>query len=185
MNKKLLIYLLGFMTLGYAIHAQAWQHGLSIGYGSGKEINESYRNNGIQIAGKLYKFPKIDETLIATIDVSASEFHAATPNNKLLRTAAISIAPRAYFAPPEYHCIRPYLQTSLGLAYLSTRKFGNRAQGSNAAFQITLESGIEVEIQKQTWDFNLRLVHYCNAGLFDPNDAINVFPMFSIGYLFG
>lgn len=184
---KLILKLFLFLMCSFYITSSfSWQRGISIAYGSGNEIDQNYRNRGVIIAGKLFKFPKIDDTLIATLDVSASEFHATTDHDKLLRTISIGIAPRAYFAPPECYVVKPYLGTSLGPCYLSAKRFGTREQGAHLAFQITLESGVEIDLDKRSsLDLNLRLIHFCNAGIFDPNEAINLFPTFGIGYLFG
>lgn len=181
LNKQLI--LMGIF-LFCAADVQAWQHEIMIGYGSGTEVEQSYRNQGIVITGKLYKFNKVDDTLYASIDGTLATIESSYTNNNHLTTAALALAMRAFFANPELHTIRPYLQASFGPAYLSSTTLGNRVQGSHYAFQTTLEAGTEWGGQQHSWDINLKAMHYCNAGIFHPNQGINLIPVLSIGYQF-
>ncbi len=158
--------------------ALSWTKQAAIGYGYGREIGEDYDNHGVMLSGKFYKM-QIDQTLIATIDGSVSSWHADTSSHSSLTTAAAYIGFRGYFVDPAKHDTRPYLGVSLGPAYLSSPYFGTRRQGSHAAMQATLEAGTEI----QQVDLNLRLVHYCNGGVADNNEAFNIPFVFSIGYL--
>jgi hypothetical protein len=179
LNKK---YLLAFSSILFCVHFQnckAWEHEVSAGYGFGREIGQSYYNHGISLSGKFYK-TQIDKTLIATLDGTLASWTAGTPTDKYLNTAALAIGLRGYFADPAQHKIKPYLGVSWGPAYLSNQHFGTREQGSSLAMQVTLETGIEIK----NFDVNLHLAHYCNAGLANPNQAINVPFVLSIGYLF-
>lgn len=162
----------------------AWQHEIAIGYGNGKEIEQNYRNNGIVLTGKLYKFPKIDDTLYITIDATLANIHANTKEHNQITTIALFPAGRAYFADPTLHTIRPYLQASFGPTYLSSRTLGNRTQGSHFAFQTAFEMGTEIGNQLHSYDINLRMIHICNAGLSHPNQGINLVPILSLGYQF-
>jgi hypothetical protein len=47
-----------------------------------------------------------------------------------------------------------------------------------------LGAGSEFKIKDRDFDFNVRLLHYCNAGLASPNKGIDIFFVFSLGYLF-
>ncbi|MFT3741296.1 MAG: acyloxyacyl hydrolase [Gammaproteobacteria bacterium] len=165
--------------------AYGWEHEIAVGYGFGQEVGEDYQNQGFTINGKLYKFPKIDNTLYATIDGSLSHWTANTDTYSQLTTAAISANLRAYFANPLHHTIRPYIAASTGPAYLSSEQFGDRRQGSHFDLQSTIEAGTEIATSAdRAIDINLHLVHYCNAGLFEPNEGFNVLYVFSIGYQF-
>jgi hypothetical protein len=173
-----------FLFLCALKNAYAWQHEIAVGYGQGKEIEQNYYNRGVVLSGKFYKFPKIDDTLIATIDGTLAYIESSTKDHNRLTTAAIALAMRAYFANPDLHTIRPYIQASFGPVLLSARQLGNREQGANVAFQTSLETGSEFDINNKTWDINLRLLHYCNAGIFHPNQGIDLLPVLSIGYMF-
>lgn len=179
LNKKIYFF---FCLLGLSYHqaVRASQHEIAIGYGFGKEVEQKYRNQGIVLSGKFYRLPNIDDTLSATLDGTLAYIRASTKNHNHLATTALALALRAYFANPLEHIIRPYFQISFGPAYLSAKQLGERSQGGHFAFQTTLETGTEVK----NVDFNLRLNHYCNAGIFHPNQGINLVYIFSIGYMF-
>lgn len=183
-KKLFLLIFLGFIV---DLPAQAWQHEISLSYGQSQEIGYDYTNYGGLIAAKLYKFKDIDKTLVITVDGSLADWNATTDENKHLFVAALGLDGRAYFAPPKEHQIRPYLTASFAPAYLSTKKFGDREQGANFAFQISMGLGSEFITQKekeQGWDVNLQLFHYCNAGIYSPNQSINILYVLSVGYLF-
>lgn len=183
--RKLLLFFSVAIFFLITTNTYAWDHEISAGYGWGKEINEDYQTTAFVLSGKFYKFPKIDNTLFATIDGSISQLHADTSDYSNLTTAALALALRAYFINPELHKIRPYLEISSGPAYLSENQLGKRQQGANFDLQSTLGGGIEFGLKnKRSVDINLHLVHYCNAGLFKPNQGFNVPYVVSIGYQF-
>jgi hypothetical protein len=165
--------------------AQAWDNEVSVGYGWGKEMSEDYHNQAVVVSGKLYKFNKIDDTLIATIDGTLAHIHADTANNNNVSLAAASLAFRAYFQNPDLHKTRPYLGVSFGPAYLSNQQLGNRQLGANAALQSMFEAGIEFGLPKgRSIDVGMHLYHYCNGGIFTPNQSINIPYVLSVGYQF-
>ncbi len=166
-------------TYAFSNPTLAWEQEVALGYGTGQEIGTDYNNHGFALNAKFYKM-QVDPKLIATIDGTLAHWRADTTCHDELSTAAVSISLRGYFANPVKYQIRPYLGTSIGPAYLSSKQFGTREQGSHLALQITLESGIEID----RFDVNLHLAHYCNGGVFDPNQAINIPFILSFGYLF-
>ncbi len=162
----------------------AWEHEIAAGYGSGKELGENYTNSGYEITGKFYKFPKVDNTLIFTIDGTIAHWHSSTPDHNELTTAAIAPSARAYFFNFSSGDFRPYLGISFGPNYLSEKQLGNQIQGSHFSFQTTVEAGTEIGSQKKSVDLNFHLAHYCNAGLFSPNGGFDILYIFTIGYQF-
>lgn len=160
--------------------AYAWHQQIAIGYGYGTEVEQSYYNRTAVVSGKIYRFPNIDNTLILTVDLTLAHIQSSTKNHNTLTTVAGAPACRAYFIDPRNRFLNPYLGASFGPAYLSQKRLGNRTQGSHFAFQSTIEMGLEVNCI----DLNLRIMHYCNAGLYRPNEGINASPVLSIGYLF-
>lgn len=167
------------------IHCQgslAWRHELSVGYGGGQEIDENYSNTLFVANAKIYKFPDIDQTLIATIDASVSWLHADTPEHNSLWSASLAPALRGYFINPHYHMIKPYLEISSGPAYISKHKLGDQTQGGLYVLQSTLGGGIEF-VKIHGLDLNLHFAHYCNAGLYTPNQGFDFPFIVSLGYL--
>ncbi len=180
LSRKILpIILLLFL---YSQCGLAWEHELSVGYGGGQEIDENYSNTLFVINAKVYKFPDIDQTLIATIDTSASWLHANTADNNSLFSASVALALRGYFINPHYHMIKPYLEVSSGPAYISKHKLGDQTQGGLYVLQSTLGGGIEFT-KIRGLDLNFHFAHYCNAGLYTPNQGFDFPFIVSIGYL--
>lgn len=178
-RKIQLIILLFFL---YSQSSLAWEHELSFGYGGGQEIDEDYTNTLFVINAKVFKFPDIDQTLIATIDTSVSWLNANTPDNNSLFSAAVALALRGYFINPHYHIIKPYLEVSSGPAYISKHKLGDQTQGGLYVLQTNLGGGIEFA-KIRGLDLNLHFAHYCNAGLYTPNQGFDFPFIVSIGYL--
>lgn len=179
------LFIFSFLSFS-SMSVFSWDHEISLGYGDAKEVDQNYYNSGVVLNGKIYRFPKIDDTLYASIDGTIASINASTTENTHLTTFVLAGAMRAYFTEPMSKRIRPYIQASFGPAYLSSKTLGNRTQGANYAFQSTLEVGTEVGIDHNhhAVDFNIRMMHYCNAGLFHPNQGINLTPVFSVGYQF-
>ncbi len=163
----------------------AWTHGVSIGWGDSKELNQPYSTYGLFINTKLYRFKNLDPLLILTIDPSLGFWRTNTPKNNQLLTLAVSAAFRAYFFPANQHPVTPYLLATFGPTYLSKKHLGNQEQGAHFAFQSTLGAGAELfPHDNRAIDMNLRMIHYCNAGLAYPNKGFDIFYVFSVGYLF-
>lgn len=181
--KNLLGLMLSFACVSTTT-AYAWEHEVSVGYGSGTELEQDYTNSGFELGGVLYKFPNLDRTLIATINGTLGQWHADTADYRNLTTAAVSLGLRGYAVYPDQHRFRPYVGVTFGPAYLSQQQFGEEVQGTNFAFQAQLGVGTEIGDHQHSWDLNFHLDHYSNAGLFPPNEGINILYMFSLGYQF-
>ena len=123
--------------------------------------------------------------MIASIDGRLAHMTSDTDDHNSLSLAAVSLAFRAYFQNPDLHKIRPYVEASFGGAYLTNQQLGERDLGGNLAFQSIFQAGIEFTLpNKKSIDVGLHFVHYCNAGLYDPNQSINVPYTLTIGYMF-
>jgi hypothetical protein len=177
------LFLFLILTLIPTSFAVAWQHELSMGYGNGKEIERNYNNRGVQVYAKLYRFRDIDERLIATIDANFVEIISETADYNHLFAISAPLALRAYFFT-QCHCVRPYMEISFGPSYISQKQLGLCQQGNNFCFESNLVAGTEIGAQTRSVDISLRLVHFCNAGIFQPNDGFDLAPVLSFGYLF-
>jgi lipid A 3-O-deacylase len=70
--------------------------------------------------------------------------------------------------------IMPYLEAGIGIAFLSEKTIKGRNLSSH--FQFEDRGGIGVKIGKQKQhDLSFRYMHYSNAGLWQPNDGIDIF----------
>jgi lipid A 3-O-deacylase PagL len=179
--KKYLIQILFFISLFFFTLASfAWDHSIELGYGHSHDPNNvKYNNSGFLLSGDLFPFKRTDWTFWS-ITGSLGQWYSTAPHNKNLTTAALALALRFY--PVNIINNDPvYLLGSVGPAYLSSRTFGTNKQGSNIAFQLNAGFGIELNHQ---YDVNLRLVHYSNAHLANPDHGYNILYLLSIGYLF-
>lgn len=182
--KAWLAVLVGLVAYMYGVNAYAWEHEVAIGYGTGQEVEQTYNNSGIELSGKLYKFPKINNTLLATIDATLGQWWTDTSDHDHLTTAALSLALRGYVVNQDAHGVRPYITASFGPTYLSDTQFGAQVQNTHVAFQSLLGVGMEIGDNKHSIDINFHMDHFCNAGLAAPNEGINIMYIVSIGYQF-
>lgn len=78
--------------------------------------------------------------------------------------------------------IRPYVEASIGGAWMNHDKIGHRDLGAKFAFQDLLGFGL-VFGKKQQFDVSYHLLHYSNAGIFAPNQGIDVNYLLSFKYV--
>lgn len=161
--------------------AMAWDHGVSIGYGGGSDMNHhTDTNTGVFLSSDIKSLMERNWTHI-TLNASLGSFHSSWSANKDLFTAALSLAFRFYlFNTTNVH---PYFFASAGPSYLSNTAFGRNYQADNFAFQSILGLGTEVGKAKRI-DLSLKFIHYSNAYTMQPNQGYNIFYIGSIGYLF-
>lgn len=173
--------IVGFLLFSTTISTMAWNHGVSIGYGSGPDIrHHTYTNSGGILSAEIMSL-KSNTWYNLTMDGSLGKWHTTEPLYQNLWTVALTFSFRAYiFYSADVH---PYLLASTGPAYISNRSFGFNTQGANVDLQTSFAAGLELGAKKRA-DVRVSFVHYSNAYLFKPNQGFNILPVFSIGYLF-
>lgn len=161
-------------------HAYSWTRSIELGYGYSQDPNHTkYHNSGVLLSGDLYPLWCNPWTFFS-ITGSLGHWYTTAPENKNLTTAAASLALRLYPVPSDETYYPFYFLASFGPAYLSSRQYGENTQGSHWAIQSNLGIGEEFD----SFDVNLRLSHFSNAGLAKPNEGFNVLYLLSVGYLF-
>jgi hypothetical protein len=70
---------------------------------------------------------------------------------------------------------------ALGPTWLSDHQLGERRQGERFCFQAQIGAGFWLG-REQHWWLGLSYKHFSNAGLFSPNDSIDVPLVLSLGY---
>ncbi|MDR1057534.1 MAG: acyloxyacyl hydrolase [Coxiellaceae bacterium] len=179
------LFIVNFFWIFLFEAAYPWDHEISLGYNRSREVGYDYYNSGFFLNAKLYKFKKMDKTLILTVDGSIARWEATTEEFNKLITGGLSVAFRAYFIAPEHRKFNPYLSASFGPVYLSRSRLGECEQTNHITFQTTMGVGTEIMLNdKRGVTLSLQLVHYCNAGLYKINRGINMLYVFSIGYMF-
>ena len=175
-------FIIGSSLFLASASAFAWNHGVSIGYGAGPDINYSgYVNSGGFLSAQIMKLKTNNEWYNITMDGSLGDWHTTEPLYKNLWSAALTFAFQAYvFYSNDVH---PYVMISTGPAYISSRSYGYNSQGTNVNFQTTLGAGLELGTKKRA-NVSLKWVHFSSAYLFRPNKGFNILPILSVGYLF-
>jgi hypothetical protein len=178
MKEKFIRSLISLSILSFfTINAYAWNHSIELGYGYSHDPNQiKYDNSAIQLTADLFPLSRGNYTFWS-ITGALGQWHTTAPSNQNLTAGAVSLALR-FYPFPSYNSA--YALGSLGPALLSTRKFGVNTQGSNLSLQTNIGLGMEVH----SFDVNLRLAHFSNAGIFSPNQGFNVLYLLSFGYLF-
>lgn len=116
-------------------------------------------------------------------DLSAGHWWASnnTPNRSL---NIIAIAPifRYYFATT--HNFSPFINLSIGLAYLSETRFAKKNLGMHFAFQDQVGIGAAFG-ESQRFSVTMTAMHYSNGSLCNHNSGITVPIFIGAEYAFG
>jgi len=83
----------------------------------------------------------------------------------------------------DYGWGSPYIEGSIGVAYLSESRIGGENLGSNYQFDDRLGAGVRFG-EKRQYEFGYQFVHYSNAGIKSPNDGIDADITFIFAYYF-
>lgn len=94
-----------------------------------------------------------------------------------------SIAPVVRYNFKKRWVLQPYLELSIGAAYLNHTRFEDRNLGMHFAFQDRVGLGIAVGEEKQ-FSLGIHTVHYSNAHLSENNSGITVPLMLDVSYRF-
>lgn len=179
MRKWILTRAILFLLLNFfIIPVFAWNHSIELGYGYSQDPNNTrYNNSGFLLSGDIFCLRHTPLTYWS-INGALGQWHSTTPEDRNLTTAALSLALRLY--PFCQRCYSPYMLASVGPAYLSSENFGKNSQACNFSIQSNIGLGVELKCV----DLNLRLVHFSDGNLAQPNDGFNIQYLLSIGYLF-
>ncbi len=94
-----------------------------------------------------------------------------------------SIAPVVRYTFKKQGPIHPYLELSIGLAYLNHTRIDDRNLGIHFAFQDRVGIGIFLGSAEKV-SVGIHAVHYSNAHLADNNSGITIPMMIDLGYRF-
>lgn len=104
----------------------------------------------------------------------------ATPYHNLNILAA---APVVRYVFNSHFGVTPYLELSIGPAYLSNTRFANRNLGMHFAFQDRGGIGLTMG-QRQQFALGVHAVHYSNGSLCSNNSGITIPMMVDFSYKF-
>lgn len=93
-----------------------------------------------------------------------------------------SLFPQLNLYAPERNGVLPFFFVrALGPSYLNSRKYGEREQAKNFAFQAQVGAGLMFGEQKD-WSLSVSYKHFSNASLFSPNDGFDIPVVISIAW---
>ncbi len=78
---------------------------------------------------------------------------------------------------------QPYVELGIGVSFLSNNHLGHRNLGGQFAFQDIIGLGLHWKTTR-SWSLSYHYLHYSNAGLFPPNQGIDVKHLISFTYEF-
>ncbi|OGT59422.1 MAG: hypothetical protein A3F43_03920 [Gammaproteobacteria bacterium RIFCSPHIGHO2_12_FULL_42_10] len=94
-----------------------------------------------------------------------------------------SAAPVVRYAFERHGIMRPFLDLSIGLAYLNHTHLGHRNLGIHMAFQDRIGIGALFG-EAERWSLGLQAMHYSNAHLSSHNSGITIPLVLNMGYRF-
>lgn len=101
-----------------------------------------------------------------------------TPHHSTLNI--YSVAPVLRYTMPEYLPVCPYIEASIGLAYLNHTRLDNRNLGIHFAFQDRLGVGVRFGETKQL-SVGFHIAHYSNAHFSGHNSGFTLPAVFDVG----
>ncbi|HEU5280502.1 MAG TPA: acyloxyacyl hydrolase [Gammaproteobacteria bacterium] len=114
-------------------------------------------------------------------DGGFSHFYVNTAHNSTINI--YSMAPVIRYTFKKHWELHPYLELSVGLAYLNQTRLENRNLGIHFAFQDRMGVGTLIGSSEKL-SFGVHAVHYSNAHLSDHNQGISIPLVLDVGYRF-
>lgn len=180
--KKLSLALLCVLPLS----GMALQNGVALSYGNLLSSSSSSPNgiHGFNVAYTMQpdSWSWYNNNLALSLNFSYGYWKTTDySSNQSLSTFAAAPTLRWYFLSNPN--VTPFLQGSVGPAYLTNTYIGNRNLGSSLEFQDILGIGAAFGAQRNFYAA-LDYMHYSNAGLSSSNDGMDVPLMITVGYQF-
>jgi hypothetical protein len=104
------------------------------------------------------------------------------PTHREINIAALAPVYR-YFMLNDHYFLNPFIDISIGVAYLSETRFADRNLGMHFSFQDQLGMGVTFGPQHRLFA-SLYAVHYSNGSLCSSNAGITIPMVLNVGYRF-
>ena len=114
-------------------------------------------------------------------DGGFSHFYVNTAHNSTINI--YSIAPVVRYTFKKHWQLHPYIELSIGLAYLNQTRFEDRNLGIHFAFQDRMGVGTTLG-PSEKFTLGVHSVHYSNAHLSEHNQGITIPLVLDLGYRF-
>jgi len=166
--------------------AFAFKPGLSLSYGTGKPDQLAGYRIALQSFWPFVGFAHSPVNLTGYWDMSFASWKVnPTQSNQPSAIHILAASPVIRLQTREKFIFgaQPYLELGIGASVLSHNHLGHRDLGGKFAFQDLIGLGLRWGTL-HTWSLSYHYLHYSNAGLFPPNQGIDVKHLVSLGYEF-
>lgn len=165
------------------MYSMAARNGLAVSYGTHAfGLGDPDDVDGFNVAYTLQPDSWTWGNFAALMNFSYGHWMTSGFNsNESINTYGIAPMLRWYFLQSPN--VTPFLQGSVGGAYMSNSYFGNRNLGSSVLFQDQLGAGLAFGANKNVYT-TLQFLHYSNANLSSSNAGFTVPLLLTIGYQF-
>lgn len=181
-----LIIALVFIGCGALEYSYASTYGLQISYGVGKPDQLRGDKIALQRFWPWMGFPLAPVNLTGYWDLSYANWQVSpvlTSQPHSMRILALSPLIRLQSQKNCLLASQGYLELGIGASFLSNNHLGHRSLGKQFAFQDLIGLGLRWG-KTEAWSLSYHYLHYSNAGLFPPNQGIDVKHLLTLGYEF-
>ena len=187
MNSKLKYIFSGLLLASCVLttpaNAASFFNGARLGYG----YHDKDNLHGPRLA-LIWDWPKwfndFAFQLTGHWDVSAAYWRNDGDNGRFKDTFTFAAAPilRIQVNDELYDpIVLPYIEGGAGVAMHTSRYIGSRDLGGAFGFENIIGGGIMFGSRRQ-FDISYHYIHYSNAGIFSPNDGLDLQFIFSFAY---
>lgn len=182
MKQLAVILMLVACSTSFAVQSTSQWEGL-LGFSNGNWLTIDSSQNKKLYFGSLAFFPRDWQWRWLRIGIMGTAGHFTSSNNvtisgkpvqnKTLSVFAFAPILRVLFLSNN-HAIIPYVEGSVGVAYLTKTKFDGRNFGMNFTFEDLFGVGLKFNHLRYPLLLGARIIHYSNAGLGSHNRGITM-----------
>lgn len=156
-----------------------WADQLLVNGGAGPQPGASQQNHSF---GMDFTFWSHARSYRQEFLIGVGYSYLATDTVDNAQVSIWSIFPQLNLYAPERSGVMPFFFVrALGPSYLNSRKYGEREQAKNFAFQAQVGVGLVFGDEKD-WSLSVSYKHFSNAGLSSPNDGFDIPVVISIAW---
>jgi Lipid A 3-O-deacylase (PagL) len=181
---KIIAFMVASALIGLPLVGSALQQGIAISYGNDWLYQSNPKDvSGFNVAYTLQPDSWAWKNFTLGLNFSYGYWHTGQSGVSNTNISTYGIAPviRWYFLQSQK--VAPFLQGSVGGAYLSNSYFGGRNLGSRLEFQDMGGIGIAFGAKRQFYA-TLQSLHYSNANISSHNSGFSVPCLMTLGYNF-
>jgi lipid A 3-O-deacylase len=148
------------------VHAVDLIDGITVGWGQSSEAVTIFR---FSLKSELIRIPARYEQSKIFVYYEPSLNYWVQSDKEILAAAFSPVF--GFQVNSHRNHVKPYAEVGVGLSWISNTQIGGRNLSSSFQFEDRVGVGVRIN---QTMDFNIRLLHYSNAGLKKPNAGLTI-----------